>query len=155
MANLNQVTLIGTLTKDPEAKYTPKGTCVVDFSIAINRTWKTEGGEKRDEVTFVEINAFGRVAEIISEWTKKGHQIAIVGRLKQDTWDDKQTGQKRSKMKVVVETMQLLNQRSKKDDDDGDDGEQEHEKRPSKPAARRPAPPPDPDLDAAPDDIPF
>lgn len=108
MPNLNHCTLIGTLTRDPELKYTPKGTAIASFSLAINRTWKTEGGEKREEVSFIDCEAYGKQADIIGEYVKKGHPFCVLGRLKQDTWEDKQTQQKRSKIKVVVEDFQFL-----------------------------------------------
>ncbi|NBW32046.1 MAG: single-stranded DNA-binding protein, partial [bacterium] len=108
MANLNKVMLIGNLTREPEIKYTPKGTAVAGFALAVNRNFTTESGEKREEVTFVDLEAYGRVAEIVGEYCKKGKPLFVEGRLKLDTWDDKDTGKKRSRMKVVVENIQLL-----------------------------------------------
>ena len=112
MANLNKVMLIGNLTRDPELKFTPKGTAVVSFALAVNRNFTTESGEKREEVTFVDLEAYGRVAEIIGEYCKKGGPLFVEGRLKLDTWDDKASGQKRSRMKVVAENIQLLGNKS-------------------------------------------
>lgn len=169
MANLNKVLLIGNLTRDPEIKYTPKGTAIAAFGLAVNRNYTTEGGEKREEVTFIELEAYARVAEIIGEYCKKGRPFFIEGRLKLDTWDDKQTGEKRSKMKVVVETMQLLGSnggagmspRTAEEADAAAGGRGGSASAPPPPQAprRNPTPPPrppsDPDLDAAPDDIPF
>jgi single-strand DNA-binding protein len=114
MANLNKVMLIGTITRDPEIKYTPKGTAIAAFGIAINHTYTTNG-EKREDVTFVDLEAYGRVAEVIGEYCKKGKQLFIEGRLKLDTWDDKQSGQKRSKMKVVADNIQLLSSGEKRE----------------------------------------
>lgn len=108
MPNLNKVMLMGNLTRDPEIKYTPKGTAIADFGLAINRNWKTETGEKKEETTFVGCSAFGRVAEIIGEYCKKGNAIYVEGRLTQETWDDKASGEKKSKTKVTVENIQLL-----------------------------------------------
>lgn len=108
MASFNLVVLLGNLTRDPEIKYTPKGVAVASFGIAVNRKWKTESGEMKEEVTFVDCTAFGRVAEIIGDFVKKGNPLHIHGRLKLDQWDDKQTGAKRSKLHVIVETVQLL-----------------------------------------------
>src|SRR5882762_10819578 len=98
MANFNKVILAGNLTRDPELRYTPKGSAIADLSVAVNRTWKTETGETKEEATFVEVAAYGRTAEVIAQYLKKGRPILIEGRLKLDQWDDKQTGQKRSKL---------------------------------------------------------
>lgn len=108
MPNLNKVMIMGNLTRDPEVKYTPKGTAVADVSLAINRVYSTDQGERREETTYVDVELWGRQAEIAGEYLKKGRPVYIEGRLKLDTWDDKQTGQKRSKMRVVGENMQLL-----------------------------------------------
>src|SRR6202043_1270065 len=108
MANLNRVLLIGNLTRDPEIRYTPKGTAVADIGLAVNRVFTGEDGEKREEVTFVDVVLWSRVAEIAGEYLKKGRPVFIGGRLQLDTWDDKQSGQKRSKLRVIGETMQLL-----------------------------------------------
>ncbi len=108
MASFNKVILLGNLTRDPEVRYTPKGSAVCDLGIAVNRVYTTEGGEKREEVTFVDVVLWARLAEIAGEYLKKGRPIFIEGRLQMDTWDDKQTGQKRTKLRVVGESMQLL-----------------------------------------------
>lgn len=108
MANFNKVILAGNLTRDPELRYTPKGTAVAKLGLAINRTWKTETGENREETTFVDVDAFGRQAEVIGQYLKKGRPILIEGRLKYDTWEDKQTNQKRSRLGVVLEGFQFL-----------------------------------------------
>jgi single-strand DNA-binding protein len=108
MANFNKVILAGNLTRDPEMRYTPKGTAVAKIGLAINRTWKTETGETKEEVTFVDVDAFGRTAEVIAQYLKKGRPILIEGRLRYDTWDDKQTGQKRSKLGVVLDNFQFM-----------------------------------------------
>jgi len=108
MASFNKVILLGNLTRDPEVRYTPKGSAVTDLGIAVNRQYTLENGEKREEVTFVDVTFWGRTAEVAGEYLKKGRPIFIEGRLQLDTWDDKQSGQKRSKLKVVGETMQML-----------------------------------------------
>jgi single-strand DNA-binding protein len=108
MANFNKVILAGNLTRDPEVRYTPKGTAIAKLGMAINRTWKSETGETKEEVTFVDVDAFGRQAEVISQYLKKGRPILVEGRLKLDQWDDKQTGQKRSRLGVVLEGFQFL-----------------------------------------------
>src|SRR5258707_2572122 len=108
MASFNKVILLGNLTRDPEVRYTPKGSAVGDLGIAINRSYTLDSGEKREEVTFVDVVLWSRLAEIAGEYLKKGRPIFIEGRLQLDTWDDKQSGQKRSKLRVIGETMQLL-----------------------------------------------
>ena len=163
MPNLNKVMLMGNLTRDPEIKYTPKGTAIANFGMAINRNYSTEGGEKREEVTFIDIEAFGRTAEIIGEYFKKGRPIFIEGRLKLDTWDDKQTGQKKSKLRVVADSFEFLGSREGGPGGGGGGGETSEGGRPEaraassfrKPASPPPKPPADPDLDAEGDDIPF
>jgi len=108
MANFNKVILAGNLTRDPELRYTPKGVAIAKIGLAINRTWKTETGETKEEVTFVDVDAFGRTAEVIGQYLKKGRPILMEGRLRYDTWDDKQTNAKRSKLGVVLESFQFL-----------------------------------------------
>jgi single-strand DNA-binding protein len=108
MASFNKVILLGNLTRDPEVRYTPKGSAVADLGIAVNRQYTLENGEKREEVTFVDVTFWGRTAEVAGEYLKKGRPVFIEGRLQLDTWDDKQSGQKRSKLKVIGETMQFL-----------------------------------------------
>ena len=108
MANFNKVLLMGNLTRDPEVRYTPKGTAIATLGLAVNRTWSTETGEKKEEVTFVDVDVWGRQAETIGQYMSKGRPIFIEGRLKLDQWDDKETGQKRSKLKVVCENFQFL-----------------------------------------------
>ena len=111
MASFNKVMLLGNLTRDPEVKYTPKGSAVADIGLAVNRTYTTDGGEKREETTFVDVTMWGRQAEIAGEYLKKGRPLFVDGRLQLDTWDDKQTGQKRSKLRVVCENFQMLGSR--------------------------------------------
>jgi single-strand DNA-binding protein len=108
MANLNKVMLIGNLTRDPELRYTPKGTAVADIGLAINRVWTNEQNQRQEETTFVDVTLWGRQAELAQQYLTKGRGAYIEGRLQMDTWDDKQTGQKRSKLKVVGENLQFL-----------------------------------------------
>ena len=131
MASVNKVMLIGNLTRDPEIKYTPKGTAIADIALAVNRTYSTESGEKREEVTFIDVTLWGRVAEIVGEYCKKGRPLFVEGRLQLDTWDDKATGQKRSKLKVVGENIQLLNSREGGGGGGGEHGEGRAESRPA------------------------
>ena len=108
MANLNKVMLIGNLTRDPELRYTPKGTAVADIGLAINRVWNNDQGQRQEETTFVDVTLWGRQAELAEKYLGKGRGVYIEGRLQLDTWDDKETGKKRSKLKVVGENLQFL-----------------------------------------------
>jgi single-strand DNA-binding protein len=112
MANYNKVILIGNLTRDPELRYTPKGMAIAKIGMAINRTWRDANGENKEETTFVEVDAFGKQAETIGQYMKKGRPFMIEGRLRLDTWEDKQTNQKRSKLGVVLESFQFLDFRT-------------------------------------------
>ena len=178
MPNLNKVMLIGNLTRDPEVKFTPKGTAIAELGLAINRTWKNESGEKQEETTFVDVTLWGRQAEIAKEYLTKGRPVYIEGRLQLDSWDDKATGQKRTKLKVTGEQMQLLGGRDSAGGGDGGggggnysrgggnapSGGDEYDQRPARPQPQRSAPaqggggkprpaaPPPQDED---DDIPF
>jgi len=108
MASFNRVILVGNLTRDPELRYTPKGMAIAKLGLAVNRNWKTETGESKEEVTFIDIDAFGKQAETIAQYMKKGNPLLVEGRLRLDQWDDKQTGQKRSRLGVVLEGFQFL-----------------------------------------------
>ena len=108
MASFNKVILMGNLTRDPELRYTPKGTAIAKIGLAVNRVWTNEAGEKKEEVTFVDVDVFGRTAENVGQYMRKGRPILIEGRLRLDQWDDKQTGQKKSKLAVVADTVQFL-----------------------------------------------
>ena len=108
MASFNKVIIAGNLTRDPEMRYTPKGTAVVRFGLACNRKWKSETGEMKEEVTFVDIDAFGRQAEVISQYMKKGRPLLVEGRLKFDEWEDKNTHQKVNKLRVVLESFSFI-----------------------------------------------
>lgn len=155
-ASFNKVILLGNLTRDPEVRYTPKGSAVCDLGLAVNRVYSTEGGEKREEVTFVDIVLWARLAEIAGEYLKKGRPVLIEGRLQLDTWDDKTSGQKRSKLRVIGETMQLLGSRPGGSGGDSEEGASGGSERSSSPPARPSAPPPR-SAPAEPDDdeIPF
>src|ERR1700731_4733225 len=151
MASFNKVILLGNLTRDPEVRSTPKGTAVTELGMAGNRVYTAENGEKREETTFVDVTLWGRTAEIAGEYLKKGRPVFIEGRLQLDTWDDKQSGQKRSKLKVVGEGLQLLGSRPGGGGGGGGDEESSGSSR-----ASRPAPPPKAAPAGADDDeIPF
>ncbi len=110
MASLNKVMLIGNLTRDPEVRYTPKGSAVCDMAIAVNRRFMTDNGERQEEVTYLDIVLWGKTAELAGQYLAKGRSVFIEGRLQMDTWEDKATGQKRSKIRVVAENLQFLGQ---------------------------------------------
>ena len=107
MANFNKVLLVGNLTRDPELKHTPSNQAVATIGLAVNRQYTTKDGEKREETTFVDCEAWGRTAEVMSQYLSKGRPVFIQGRLKLDTWQDQQ-GQNRSKLKVVIENFQFV-----------------------------------------------
>jgi single-strand DNA-binding protein len=153
MANLNRVLLIGNLTRDPEVRYTPKGTAVTEISLAVNRIYSGEDGEKKEETTFVDVTLWARQAEIAGQYLRKGRPVFIEGRLQLDSWDDKQTGQKRSRLRVVAENLQLLGSRPEGESSSAPSSAPR--RAPSAPAPPPRAEPRDPDLDAEPDDIPF
>ena len=109
MASFNKVILVGNLTRDVELRHTPGGTAVGELGLAVNRTWfDKQSNEKKEEVTFVEVTLWGRQAEVASEYLGKGREVLIEGRLQMDSWDDKQTGAKRYKLKVVGESMTMI-----------------------------------------------
>jgi single-strand DNA-binding protein len=122
MASYNKVMLMGNLTRDPEVRYTPKGSAVADLAIAVNRSYTADNGEKREEVTYVDVVLWARLAEIASQYLKKGSPVFIEGRLQMDSWEDKQTGQKRSRLRVVGEIMQMLGGKREGGDDQGGGG---------------------------------
>src|ERR671927_1541492 len=150
MASFNKVILLGNLTRDPEVRYTPKGSAVCDLGLAVNRQYTLDSGEKREEVTYVDVVLWARLAEIAGEYLKKGRPVFIEGRLQLDTWDDKQSGQKRSKLRVIGETMQMLGgpRTAGSSTDNGDEGGSRAGKASSPPKSTVPAAPDD-------DEIPF
>lgn len=161
MPSVNKVILIGNLTRDPELRYTPAGRALCEVGMAVNRKYKLESGESREEVTYLDITFWGKQAEVVAKWMKKGRPLYVDGRLQMDTWDDKTTGQKRSKIRIVAEDFQFLGG----DRAPGSGGEEggEYEEERAAPAPRRAAspqsssPPPAraemPSLDD--DDVPF
>jgi len=153
MTGFNKVILIGNLTRDPDLRYTPKGMAIAKLGLAVNRNYRTESGESREEVTFIDIDAFGRQAETLSQYVKKGSPLLVEGRLRLDQWDDKQTGQKRSRLGVVLEGFRFLG--GPRSEGGGP------APAPGEGARRAPAPAPEasaPEMDGPPpeeDDVPF
>lgn len=129
MPSYNKVMLIGNLTRDPEVRYTPKGSAVCDIGLAVNRVWNDEQGQKQEEVTFVDIVLWSKLAELAGKYLHKGRPVFIEGRLQMDSWEDKQTGQKRTRLRVVGEQMQFLGA------PEGQEGRQESGEGRQRPAA--------------------
>lgn len=138
MASFCKVILIGNLTRDPELKYSAKGTAITEVGMAINRQWTTEAGEKMSETTFVDITLFGRAGEIVSQYCQKGAPLMVEGRLQTDSWEDKATMQKRTKLKVVGENIQLLG--SKPEAGPAPGRAEREQQRPAPSGQRAPAP---------------
>jgi len=147
MASYNRVILLGNLTRDPQLRYLPNNTAVCEFGLAVNRRYRDREGNQKEEVCFVDLTAFGRQAETINQYVRKGRPLMVEGRLKFDSWTG-QDGQKRSKLSVVVENFQFVGAREA-------DGAAETPRRGESPAA--PAGEPGPTDEASPDvdDLPF
>lgn len=157
MASFNKVILAGNLTRDPELRYTPKGTAVAKIGLALNRSWRDQAtGEMKEEVTFVDVDAFGKQAETIGQYLKKGRPLLVEGRLRLDTWEDKQSGQKRSKLGVILESFSFLDSGNRDSGGGGGGGGEGYRARPTPAAAAVPAPAND-SSEAPPeeDDVPF
>lgn len=160
MANLNRVLLIGNLTRDPELRVTPKGTAICQFGLAVSRSFKDESGQTREEATFIDIEAWGRQGETISKYCTKGRPLFVEGRLRFDQWEDKTSGQKRSKLKVVLENFQFLGGRGEGGPGGapgGSGGDENYDQTPERHSppprgATRSAPPPPDNID---EDVPF
>lgn len=138
--NYNTVIIAGRVCRDIELRYSPKGTPCARIGMAINRRWKTESGEAKEEVTFLDVDAFGRTAENCHKFLKKGSGLHVTGRLRMDQWDDKQTGQKRSKLGVVADSVQFVSEGKSSTTDA---------------PATAPAPAAAPAAEAGDDDVPF
>ncbi|WP_221030214.1 single-stranded DNA-binding protein [Actomonas aquatica] len=157
MANLNRVLLIGNLTRDPELRVTPKGNSICQFGLAVNRSFKDGSGQTREETTFIDVEAWGRQGETISKYCTKGRALFVEGRLRFDQWEDKNTGQKRSRLSVVLENFQFIGGRGDGDNEGGGSSggggnySPSPERNSPPPRAPRPAPADD-NLD---EDVPF
>ena len=141
MASFNKVILMGNLTRDPELRVTANGNSICKLGLATSRVYSTKDGERREETTFVDIDAFGKQAEVINKYMRKGRPIMVEGRLKLDQWES--DGQKRSKLSVVLENFQFLG--SREDNDGGTSGGgYEKSSPPARSASAAPAPAPAP-----------
>lgn len=155
MATLNKVFLIGNLTREPESRFTPRGTAVCQFGLAVNRQFKDESGVLKEEVCFVDVEAWGKQAEVVQKYLTKGRPCMVEGRLKLDQWEDKASGQKRTKLKVVLENVQFLGGRGEQ----SDAGEQTPAERPGR-TVTTPSPAPEQrnppgSLTQSEEDVPF
>jgi single-strand DNA-binding protein len=158
MANLNKVMLIGNLTRDPELRVTPKGTAICQFSLAVNRKFRDDSGADREEVTYVDIEAWGKSGENISKYCTKGRPLFVEGRLRLDQWEDKTTKEKRSRMKVVLENFQFLGSGRGDAGAAGGEGGESRYKSPaprSAPSPAAPPPAPAPAQENLDEDVPF
>ncbi len=123
MANLNKVMIIGNLTADPEVRTTPRGTSLTELRLAVNRVTNGQGeGERREETTYLDVTCWSRLGEIAAQYLSKGRPVFIEGRLQQDTWEDKQTGQRRSRIRIIAENLQLLGGRGEGGQQGGNGG---------------------------------
>lgn len=139
MASFNKVILLGNLTRDPQVRYLPSGMAVADLGLAVNRTWfDKQTQQRREEATFVDVTLWGRQAEVAGEYLSKGRQVLIEGRLHTDSWQDKETGQNRSKLKVVCENMTMVGGRG--DGGPGGGGGGGAPRRTAAPAQQEPSP---------------
>ena len=156
MASYNKVILLGNLTRDPELRVTPKGTAICQFSLAVNRQYRDESGNQREEASFIDVEAWGRQGETISKYCTKGRPLFVEGRLRLDQWEDKNSGQKRSRLKVVLENFQFAGNREGNNgtattpDSNYDQGTYERQSPP--PRQLRASPPPEDNID---EDVPF
>jgi single-strand DNA-binding protein len=158
MASYNKVLMMGNLTRDPELRYTPKGTAITNIDVAINRTYTTENGEQKEEVTYInDIEVWGRQAETTQKYLSKGSPVFVEGRLRLDSWEDKDTKQKRNRLKIVAERIQFLSAPRNAEFQGGEEGGGSAP--PRRAAPRSPAQPAEtpaaPEQTAAKDDIPF
>jgi single-strand DNA-binding protein len=156
-ASYNKVILVGNLTRDPEVRYTPGGMAVTDVGLAVNRQWFDKGSnERKEETTFVDVTLWGRTAEVAGEYLSKGRSVLIEGRLQLDSWDDKETGKRRSRLKVVGESMQMLGSAGQGGSGGGGGnrggGARQPQQQQSAPTSYDDGPPPS---DFGPDEVPF
>lgn len=148
--SLNRVILCGNLTRDVELRFTPSGSAVGVFGIALNRKFKDGTGNYKDEVTFVDVTAWGKTAETIAQYFKKGSSILMEGRLKLDSWKDRQSGQNRSKLGVVLEEFSFVNDKKQDGNSHHSGAQRQSEATRTEPDGTRTVPEPQDD-----DEVPF
>ena len=118
----NKVILMGNLTRDPETRTTPSGQSVTSFTLAVNRTWRGQDGSQQDSVSYIDCVAWGKTGEVIAQYLGKGRALLVSGRIEQRSWEDKESGQKRSKVEVVVEDFNFVDSRTGAGDTTGSSG---------------------------------
>ncbi len=157
MASFNKVILMGNLTRDPELRYTPKGMAITRIGLAVNRVWKTETGETKEEATFVDVDAFGRQAETLAQYMKKGSPILVEGHLRLHSWEDKQTNQKRSVLRVGLENFRFVGPAQPREGGVPEPPRPRPTAAQAPPAGAAPSPEPAPEPEGPPaeDDVPF
>jgi len=125
--SFNHVTLMGNLTRDPELKYLANGTAVCSFSLALNESWKDDQGEKQEHVSYIDCEAWNKIAETLGEYLRKGRAVLVSGSLRQQRWQDKETDQNRSKVVVRVHIFQFVGPKPKADEPEGGELAESHE----------------------------
>ncbi len=156
MASFNKVILMGNLTRDVELRYTPSNTAVAKIGLAVNRRYRTQEGESREETTFVDCEAWGRQAEVMNQYLAKGRPVLLEGRLRLDQWQDKQSGQNRSRLLVVIENFQFVGGRDEGGGGGSGVGGPREAQGPPRGSQPRSAPPGQPEYEPIDeDDIPF
>jgi single-strand DNA-binding protein len=154
MASYNKVILVGNLTRDPELRHIPSGTAVTDLGLAVNRTWTDRNTNQRsEETTFVDVTCWGRTAEIACEYLRKGRPVLVEGRLQMDEWNDRETGAKRTKLKVVCDNMQMLGSRNEGNSGGGGGGGGSYQPPPQSDGPQQPAS--NPVVNPPDDEVPF
>ena len=157
MASFNKVILLGNLTRDPETRVTANGNTICKLGMAVSRVYSTRDGERKEETTFVDIDAFGKQAEVITKYMRKGRPLMVEGRLRLDQWETNE-GQKRSKLGVVLENFQFVGGRDDNGGGDrsgGNSGGYESSSPPKKSAPATPSAPADKSDDSLDEDVPF
>ena len=154
MASYNKVILVGNLTRDPELRHIPSGTAVTDLGLAVNRTWTDRNTNQRsEETTFVDVTCWGRTAEIACEYLRKGRPVLVEARLQMDEWKDRETGAKRTKLKVVCDNMQMLGSRNEGNSGGGGGGGGSYQPPPQSDGPQQPAS--NPVVNPPDDEVPF
>ena len=154
MASYNKVILVGNLTRDPELRHIPSGTAITDLGLAVNRTWTDRNTNQRsEETTFVDVTCWGRTAEIACEYLRKGRPVLVEGRLQMDEWNDRETGAKRTKLKVVCDNMQMLGSRNEGNSGGGGGGGGSYQPPPQSDGPQQPAS--NPVVNPPDDEVPF
>ena len=138
MPCINNCSFVGTAVREPELRYTPNNTAICTVGMALNSTWKDANGEKRDEVSFIDLDAWGKLGEIVNQYLRKGDKFACTAKVKQETWDDKNGGGKRSKIKFVIQDFMLLGDKRDNQQQQQQPAKQSSQQRPQQQGAFQP-----------------